>query len=125
MTSLTARPPSTDIPRLSITSNRSNRRSGIDFESALNANDTIYISTSTPIGEEPATPHMDNDAPEPIEKRSFEDDMKRMTPVKMSTPVVVPPTPSSSTRMSDRRVSTTASPLKSIGLDGTSHLYSS
>jgi len=100
--------PSPNPPRASISSNRSFRRTEADFEAALlNPAATIFLSAAPTLGEQlgPASPpRNDHDAPQPVEKRSFEEDMvPAVTAVKNVG--VIPPTPS--TMRSDRRLSTT------------------
>lgn len=88
--------PSLSEPRPSISSTRSREA---DFEAALlNPAQTKYISSSPIIDEaEPTFPSRDADAPDPIGKRSFDEDLEQnlRTPVKnVASPSVIPPTPS-------------------------------
>ena len=101
-------PNSISDPRPSTSSNRSFRRTEQDFEQALlNPGQTLFLSASPGLEEgAPATPPragVDREAPAPIEKRSYEDDLKAQsfkTPTKarpgeMRSPAVIPPTPPS------------------------------
>lgn len=138
------RAPSPNLARPSTSSNRSVRRTGADFEAALlKPTDTIFLSGSPSLGQElsTATPIrvVDHDAPQPIEKRSFEEDLTRLTVTPVKKFGVIPPTPSPI--LSERRTSavTTGSELsatpsrvsiagpkkvigQSLGIDGGSFL---
>lgn len=92
------RAPSPNPPRPSTSSNRSLRRTEADFEAVLlNPTATIFLSASNGRDDDPvqASPpqKIDRDAPDPVEKRSFEDDLRReRTPAKRVG--LIPPTPS-------------------------------
>lgn len=117
-------------PRPSTSSNRSREA---DFEAALLTNRTVFLSTSNPTIEEGQAQSVqhDSDAPEPVSKRSFEqdyDDAAR-TPVKaVGSPAVIPPTPStigrgsvagtSISNDSGGRRSSRIKPLMAVGMDG-------
>lgn len=66
-----------DAPRPSISSGRS-KKSEADFEAALlNPNQTIFLSAGPHVEhEEGVSPSLDGDAPVPVEKRSYDDDLK-------------------------------------------------
>ena len=120
--------------RPSISSNRSQRKE-VDFEAALlNPSKTLFISSSPNLDDDqPVFPSADTDAPDPIEKRSFEQDYNGggATPVKgVGSPAIIPPTPSTPGHDS-RRDSMASSdsaakrlsklkPLKALGMDGES-----
>lgn len=135
------RAPSPNPPRPSISSNRSARRTGADFEAALLDPKAIIFLSDTPtlgekIGSGSPPRKVDHDAPQPVEKRSFEEDMNELTvtPVKqVGTPMnqvgVIPPTPA--TMALERKVSgggESFTPIKmlvasrktgpSLGIDG-------
>ena len=99
-----------DAPRSSI-SGRS-KKSGADFEAALlNPTRTIFLSAGPDLEEDGISPRIEGDSPIPVEKRSYEDDLKlagRTTPDRVTkepgddrtTPKVeegvfgvIPPTP--------------------------------
>lgn len=124
--------PSIAESRVSSSSNRSREA---DFEAALLNAKTIFLSsTSLTIDEgEPTYPSRDEDAPDPIEKRSFEQDydQKLRTPTKnnFASPSIIPPTPStpgtdgpsrasiSTTDSQGRRISR-IKPLKAVDMHG-------
>ncbi|ORY21480.1 hypothetical protein BCR39DRAFT_562651, partial [Naematelia encephala] len=92
-------------PRASTSSSRSALRTGADFEAALlDPGSTIFLSGSPRLGEPEIRlveiPVHTPDAPLPVEKRSFESDLRGLaisTPVKgLASPGVIPPTPSPS-----------------------------
>lgn len=104
------RAPSPNLPRPSTSSNRSFRRTGADFEAALlDPTATMFLSGSPVLDQEgfQSSPprKVDHDAPQPVEKRSFEEDLMvaAVTPAKKVG--VIPPTPS--TFASDKRSSRT------------------
>ena len=118
--------------RPSISSNRSQRRE-VDFEAALlNPTQTLFISSSPNLDDDtPVFSQAEPDAPDPIEKRSFEQDFNggEATPVKsVGLPAVIPPTPStpgSNSRRDSLQSSDSAArrlsklkPLKALGMDG-------
>jgi hypothetical protein len=118
--------------RPSISSNRSQRRE-VDFEAALlNPTQTLFISSSPNLDDDsPIFTHPEPDAPDPINKRSFEQDFNGggATPVKIvGLPAVIPPTPStpgSNSRRDSMQSSDSAAkrlsklkPLKALGMDG-------
>lgn len=77
----------------------SNRSREADFEAALlHPSETIYLRSSPVIDEvEPTFASREADAPDPIGKRSFEEDYDQTvrTPIKnVTAPSVIPPTPS-------------------------------
>jgi hypothetical protein len=118
--------------RPSISSNRSQRRE-VDFEAALlNPTQTLFISSSPNLDDDtPIFAQSTPGAPDPIEKRSFEQDFNGIgaTPVKsVGLPAVIPPTPStpgSNSRRDSMQSSDSAAkrlsklkPLKALGMDG-------
>jgi hypothetical protein len=118
--------------RPSISSNRSQRRE-VDFENALlNPTQTLFISSSPNLDDDtPIFAQTTPGAPDPIEKRSFEQDFNGIgaTPVKsVGLPAVIPPTPStpgSNSRRDSMQSSDSAAkrlsklkPLKALGMDG-------
>ena len=118
--------------RPSISSNRSQRRE-VDFEAALlNPSQTLFISSSPNLEDDtPIFAQSTPGAPDPIEKRSFEQDFNGIgaTPVKsVGLPAVIPPTPStpgSNSRRDSMQSSDSAAkrlsklkPLKALGMDG-------
>lgn len=133
------RPPIIDS-RPSISSNRSQRKE-VDFEAALlNPSQTLFISSSPNLDDDqPVFPSREADAPDPAQKRSFEEDYNHpdLTPVRgADSPAVIPPTPSTPGASGSRRdslASTSVStdsparrlsrlkPLKAVGMDGTSN----
>jgi hypothetical protein len=134
------RPPIPDS-RPSVSSNRSQRRED-DFEAALLNPQTLFISSSPNLDvDQPVFPSREADAPDPAQKRSFEDDYNNpgVTPVKgATTPAVIPPTPTTPGTSNARRdsyASTTVStdsaarrlsrlkPLKAVGMDGRSIVH--
>lgn len=79
--------PISDVPRPSISSNRSMKRSEADFEAALlNPTKTIFLKGSPVLDEDEGfgSPRRlgvisgDVDAPVPVEKRSYEDDLRQL-----------------------------------------------
>ena len=118
--------------RPSISSNRSQRRE-VDFEAALlNPTQTLFISSSPNLDDDtPIFAQSTPGAPDPIEKRSFEQDFNGVgaTPVKsVGLPAVIPPTPSTpgsnshrdSMQSSDSAAKSLSKlkPLKALGMDG-------
>ena len=114
--------PNSDIPRLSVSSSRSMKRSPADFEAALlDPQSTLFLKASPTLNQETmrsVMPDMngDPDAPIPVEKRSYEDDLRDFgkTPEKTLDMIsegsvgVIPPTPSPRkgiTKAIDRRIS--------------------
>jgi hypothetical protein len=101
-------PSSSSLPRPSFSSNRSSRCTPADFEAALlDPHSTVFLSGSPNLGEEDPddslTSRVDHDAPHPIEKKSYEEELNGLisggvhTPVKGGSGVglgVIPPTPS-------------------------------
>ena len=71
--------PNHDPPRPSISSGRS-KKSGADFEAALlNPEKTVFLSVGPDLegeGQVEVSPKIDTDAPVPVEKRSFEEDLR-------------------------------------------------
>ena len=119
--------------RPSISSNRSQQRREVDFEAALlNPTQTLFISSSPNLDDDtPIFAQSTPGAPDPIEKRSFEQDFNGIgaTPVKsVGLPAVIPPTPStpgSNSRRDSMQSSDSAAkrlsklkPLKALGMDG-------
>lgn len=127
--------PSLAEPRVSTSSNRSREA---DFEAALLNAKTVFLSSTSPRIEEGENTFSlrdeDEDAPEPVEKRSFEQDYDQelRTPTKnFASPSVIPPTPSTpgtdgpsrvsiSTTDSSGRRNSKIKPLKAIDMHGES-----
>ncbi|WVQ68851.1 uncharacterized protein L199_007060 [Kwoniella botswanensis] len=125
------RAPSPNLPhRPSTSSNRSLKRSEADFEAALlDPKSTLFLSAGSPIGEDDNDPNAntklkkynDPNAPLPVEKTSFEDDLNNLknrglgilmespsSPTKRNSNIgVIPPTPSTigTERRHNRRAS--------------------
>lgn len=118
----TLRPASTTEaqPRASSSSSRS-RLTEADFEAALAKADTIFLKAGPDLAANGTVLTRDEDAPDPIEKRSFEQDY-RSTPL----PSVIPPTPTGSHKRHDSKATVASSEsaskirfnVKAMGLDG-------
>jgi hypothetical protein len=110
-------------PRASSSSSRS-RLTEADFEAALAKADTLYLSGGPNLEADGTVTTREEDAPDPIEKRSFEQDYRSP---KLPSPGVIPPTPSPSHTRRDSRATIASTDsatklrfkqLKAIGLDG-------
>lgn len=120
-------------------STSSNRSRAADFEAALLNANTIFLSSTSPTIDEgePTFPQHDADAPDPVEKRSFEQDFDQelRTPTKnVASPSIIPPTPSTpgndgpsrgsiSTMDSGGNRVSRIKPLKAIDMHGESCIF--
>jgi hypothetical protein len=117
--------PRAPSPRPSTSSASRRKKPALDFEEALNNSETLYLRPDSVIGslDGDSADLLDEDAPLPVEKLSFEDELRggrpgavggHVAPVTLgtptvgrtdqpSTPIVVPPTPTPGVDSSSKR----------------------